>query len=682
MTANPIDLVLVDGVAASKSDARGFEKLRVRQRVADANEIRNTSYSGQFGGLYKADTQTLWDIDTDDTTTADDGVNCIVDADGNRWKPVSSVPAPTTESLGGVFSHAAESHKFLTGIDTDGTPLSAQPSAADLSDGVEGTGAVVLKSYADGLIDAFNALHYEGDMDCSANPDYPAADTGDLYIVSVAGKIGGASGVDVDLGDWLVCKSDGSASGDQATVGANWSIIQTNVVGAVTLSGTQTLTNKTINGADNSLTVRLGSDVTGNLPNANLAAMADKRFKGNVSGSSATPSDLTITQVLDAVGSTRGSVLYRGASGWAIVTPGTSGQVLTSNGSGADPSYQDATGSGGGISDTDRRNLLLSTAYQSKSFASYRRLINLFATGFKGANDTANGIDTGSSSNYVVNATSGYVAPSKSFTSQVSQTLTTNNTSFGGYTLRELIPPGSGGVNGTSLRITLTPPTSGNNTNVGAVYVGHVGGSAPDFDGTQVQVTFSGSNTTTLTAGGATVVSDEIPYAYDRTKALIVSIYMTGTSDVRYVTGLGSTYNNYNKNANDPSGTTATGYSSASGTMMVLSKVESSNGANNMTLVTASQTTDASVSNGRVLLEFDNAAAPTLNADLTVEVTCDGGSNWAAATLSSVTAYSQGGRSVAETADTTCTAGTSFAARIKTLNNKNVPVYAASLQVH
>lgn len=47
-----------------------------------------------------------------------------------------------------------------------------------------------------------------------------------------------------------------------------------------------------------------------------------------------------IQTLLDGIGSTRGSILYRGASGWAILAPGTSGNVLTSNGSGADPSYQ------------------------------------------------------------------------------------------------------------------------------------------------------------------------------------------------------------------------------------------------------------------------------------------------------------------------------------------------------
>jgi hypothetical protein len=45
------------------------------------------------------------------------------------------------------------------------------------------------------------------------------------------------------------------------------------------------------------------------------------------------------------MGTTRGSLLYRGASGWAALTPGTSGHALVSNGTGADPSYQSVAGS-------------------------------------------------------------------------------------------------------------------------------------------------------------------------------------------------------------------------------------------------------------------------------------------------------------------------------------------------
>jgi len=79
-----------------------------------------------------------------------------------------------------------------------------------------------------------DVMIFKGVIDCSANPNYPAADAGNLYKVSVAGKIGGASGPNVEAGDTLYCITDSTASGNHATVGANWVIAQVNIDGAVT----------------------------------------------------------------------------------------------------------------------------------------------------------------------------------------------------------------------------------------------------------------------------------------------------------------------------------------------------------------------------------------------------------------------------------------------------------------
>jgi hypothetical protein len=75
-------------------------------------------------------------------------------------------------------------------------------------------------------------MNYKDVVNCSTNPDYPAAAVGDVYVVSVAGKIGGASGATVEAGDTLICKET-AASGDQATVGTKWNIVQKNLDGAV-----------------------------------------------------------------------------------------------------------------------------------------------------------------------------------------------------------------------------------------------------------------------------------------------------------------------------------------------------------------------------------------------------------------------------------------------------------------
>lgn len=69
----------------------------------------------------------------------------------------------------------------------------------------------------------------------------------------------------------------------------------------------------------------------------------------------------SISGLLDSIGSTRGQILYRGASGWAALSPGTSGDVLTSQGPGADPHY--ATGGGGGVTSvTGTANQVIASA--------------------------------------------------------------------------------------------------------------------------------------------------------------------------------------------------------------------------------------------------------------------------------------------------------------------------------
>lgn len=65
-------------------------------------------------------------------------------------------------------------------------------------------------------------------IDCSSNPNYPAAEAGDTYKVTVAGKIGGASGEDVEVGDLIICTAD-NAGGTQAQVGQHFFIVQANI---------------------------------------------------------------------------------------------------------------------------------------------------------------------------------------------------------------------------------------------------------------------------------------------------------------------------------------------------------------------------------------------------------------------------------------------------------------------
>jgi hypothetical protein len=99
-------------------------------------------------------------------------------------------------------------------------------------------GIVIRPTGAWAALQSFDAVVYKGAIDCSGNPNYPAAGAGDLYIVSVSGKIGGASGTSVTSGALLICKDDATGAGTQAAVGDHWDIVASAIdYGNVTITG-------------------------------------------------------------------------------------------------------------------------------------------------------------------------------------------------------------------------------------------------------------------------------------------------------------------------------------------------------------------------------------------------------------------------------------------------------------
>jgi hypothetical protein len=112
----------------------------------------------------------------------------------------------------------------LFSLGSDGTlsacsalALPADPTAAP---------QIATKHYVDVRSGAIGSMIFRGTIDCSAAPNYPAANDGDVYIVSAPGKIGGASGLNVGTAAMLLCMADATASGTQAAVGAQWTIAQ------------------------------------------------------------------------------------------------------------------------------------------------------------------------------------------------------------------------------------------------------------------------------------------------------------------------------------------------------------------------------------------------------------------------------------------------------------------------
>jgi hypothetical protein len=308
------------------------------------------------------------------------------------------------------------------------------------------------------------------------------------------------------------------------------------------------------------------------------------------------------------------------------------------------------------LADDIRRNILLDRIYQSKLFGAPRRVVNAWATGFKAATDADRGINTGSSSNVDASnaAAGGYVAPALSaqrISGGTPATLAGTAANINDDNIATAIAWTGTDLSAAAINSRILAKIDyGSNKTISKIeakqYFQSVGGNSATG-------LYYSTDGTTWTQLGSNLTVGTTPTNFN----------VTGSVTARYIAIVLAQAN----------------YTSATVYLADLSGYAAAPGG--LTLVTASQTTETSVSNARVLLEFDNTATPTLNTDLAVEVTCNGGANWSAATLSAATFYSQGGRGVAETADTTCTVGTSFAARIKTESGKNVPIYGVSVAV-
>ena len=156
----------------------------------------------------------------------------ILNPDGSVTSILTGTEVEAANAAGAALylTYAPKAAKYLL---PNGSTVSAVPLQAIIA----GTATAGYSVVADGsggleytdIAALVNALVYKGVIDCSTTPNYPAASAGHVYIVSVAGKIGGASGAVVTAGDMLLCKTDGTVAGTEAAVGAQWDIVEKNI---------------------------------------------------------------------------------------------------------------------------------------------------------------------------------------------------------------------------------------------------------------------------------------------------------------------------------------------------------------------------------------------------------------------------------------------------------------------
>ena len=156
------------------------------------------------------------------------------------WAGITVPNVPATSNLlqgdgaGNSMSSgiAAENVALLNAVNT----FTANQFATTATAGTNST-RIATTAYADNAVavGVTGLLKFQGATDCSTNPNYPSAVKGDGYIVSVAGKIGGASGTSSDVGDWYIATAN-NAGGTEAADGTSWAHLEHNLVGALLAS--------------------------------------------------------------------------------------------------------------------------------------------------------------------------------------------------------------------------------------------------------------------------------------------------------------------------------------------------------------------------------------------------------------------------------------------------------------
>ena len=273
----------------------------------------------------------------------------------------ADLPNPSASSLGGVQSFAGTTSQWIRQISTSGVPTASQPAFTDIS-GVASAAQLPnptattlggVESYVAVSNQWINTISTSG-VPSSSQPGFVNL-AGQASLSQLPG-IGSNSilsnitgGTSTPLANSLsaiIDSSAGSAQGDVLYRGASsWVVLAPGTSGQVFTTGGAAAnpTWTSVTGTGTVTSVATNNGLTGGIITSSgtlgLASISTGNVLANVSGSSTYPTPTIPSAVLDVIGSTQGSLLYRGGSVWSALTPGTIGQFLQTTGAGSTPQW-------------------------------------------------------------------------------------------------------------------------------------------------------------------------------------------------------------------------------------------------------------------------------------------------------------------------------------------------------
>lgn len=175
------------------------------------------------------------------TTTSGSYTIALADGYGDTKNPYGS-KTKNYVLAAGASANGVPSFRALVSADIPSSvALSGTPTAPTANAGTNTTQIATTAFVTTAISNSFaanDAMQFKGTIAGGSTGNYgaltAAANSGDTYKVSTAGKI---NGVPVEVGDMLICTVDSTAAAtadNYATIAANWAVIQTNIDGAVT----------------------------------------------------------------------------------------------------------------------------------------------------------------------------------------------------------------------------------------------------------------------------------------------------------------------------------------------------------------------------------------------------------------------------------------------------------------
>jgi hypothetical protein len=273
----------------------------------------------------------------------------------------ADLPNPSASTLGGIQSTVGASHQWISSISTSGVPGLTQPAFTDISGTVAAAQLPNPSASTLGGIESLAAVtsKWINQISTSGVPSATQPNFTDLagsaslaQLPSIGNNAilsnisGGSSAPLANSLSAVIDSAIGNTQGDilyrNSTV---WTVLAPGTNGQVLSSGGAAANPSwtTVSGTGTVTSVATNNGLTGGPITASgtigLATIATGNVLAYTGGGTGVPVATTPSVVLDVIGSTEGNILYRGASTWSVLAPGTAGQHLSTGGAGSTPSW-------------------------------------------------------------------------------------------------------------------------------------------------------------------------------------------------------------------------------------------------------------------------------------------------------------------------------------------------------